>query len=119
MISEVLRHGEQNALSKAEIRRMIGRPLTDREIGQQVRREREQGNLILSTVRGRGGYFLPSCDPQTAYKELTNCLETIESRARNSFSPLKCLKTERKRLAAVLSGQLSFNDGSGVHDVDV
>lgn len=53
-ISDVLRHGESNAISMDDLSRLMG--LSPRAVRKAVEAERLTGKLILSSERG---YFLP------------------------------------------------------------
>lgn len=58
-IESLLLHGEENAIQAKNLAAIVG-VQTSRELRQMVERERRDGALILSTVRGRGGYYLPA-----------------------------------------------------------
>ena len=58
-IESLLLHGEENAIQAKSLAAIAG-VQTSRELRQMVERERRNGALILSSVRGRGGYYLPA-----------------------------------------------------------
>ncbi len=108
----LLGHGEENAMSTAQLVKRLG--LRDsRKLRALVEAERAEGALILSTVRGGGGYFLPSSDPSQARGEIAGFVRTVKARALNS---LKALRAARRALREC-SGQLEIRCQEGRNDV--
>ncbi|MCR4786014.1 MAG: hypothetical protein K5847_05095 [Lachnospiraceae bacterium] len=108
MIAELLKNGAEYPTSNMELQAITG--LSHREIVATVSEERKQGTPILSTTKGKGGYFMPDTAPEKARKEIKACIHTIENRAKNSFLGLQTLKREAERLDLLLSGQMELND---------
>lgn len=93
-VAPLLGHGEKNAMSTAQLVKRLG--LHDsRALRTLIERERADGVLILSKVRGGGGYFLPSSDPFQARGEIAGFVSTVRARALNS---LKALRAARRTL---------------------
>lgn len=65
MIYEILRNGEEEAISNAELSNRLG--VDGRTIRKYVHDERRAGLPILSGVRG---YYLPDKDPEIAKHQL-------------------------------------------------
>lgn len=90
-VVSLLGHGEENAMSTAQLVKRLG--LRDsRKLRAMVEAEREDGALILSTVRGGGGYFLPSSDPSQARGEIAAFIRTVHARAVNSQRALRAAR---------------------------
>lgn len=93
-IASLLLHGEENALTTVELVKLAGLK-GPRELRSQVERERMAGALILSTVRKKGGYYLPSPDPERGREEISAFIRTVHARAVNS---LRVLHAARRAL---------------------
>lgn len=108
-IESLLLHGEENAISTADLVSMSG-ATSVRKLQQQIERERARGALILSA--SDGGYFLPD-DGEKGYRELTAFVRTLRSRAVNT---LRTLKAANKALQQMDSAQLEIVEGYGEPD---
>lgn len=97
-IESLLPCGEQNAITSAELVSLAGLN-TPRELRAAIERERAAGALILSTVRGRGGYFLPSNDPTQGKSEIEAFIRTVHARAVNSQRTLKAARRALRECA--------------------
>ena len=107
IVAPALLHGEENALSPKELIALCGiRSTRERRI--VIAREREEGALILSTCRHRGGYFLPS-EGEAGRKEIAAFVATLDAR---SINTQRALKTARRALA-LLDGQLTLEAAEG------
>lgn len=107
-VTPLLGRGAENALQTAELMDALG--LRDRrQLRLLIERERAEGALILSTVKGRGGYFLPSADPFRAREEIAAFIKTVHSRAVNSQRALRAARRALRQCA----GQLEINDRGG------
>ena len=104
-IEALLPQGEQNAVRTSELVAMMGYA-SDRQLRAEIERERGHGALILSTVRGRGGYFRPA-DGEQGKEELQRFIATVSARAWHSIQVLR----SAKRALAVLEGQEVLEDG--------
>lgn len=94
-VAPLLGHGEENAVSTAQLVKRLG--LRDsRSLRALVEAERAEGALILSTVRGGGGYFLPSSDPFRAREEIAAFIRTVHARAVNSQRSLRAARRALK-----------------------
>ena len=90
-IASLLSRGEQNAVTSADLLRLAGLH-SPRALRSQIEKERAAGALILSTVRGHGGYFLPSADPTQGREEIEAFIRTVSTRAVNSQKTLKAAR---------------------------
>lgn len=86
MIVDVLKQGYPNRIKGADLQKLTG--LTKSGIEKAVHKERENGNLILSTKKG--GYFLPANDQEIAHY--------VKSMSRDAITILKTLKPFRMYL---------------------
>lgn len=99
-VAPLLGHGEENAVPTAELVNRLG--LRDsRKLRALIEQERAEGVLILSTVRGSGGYYLPSSEPSQAREELAAFIRTVHARAVNSQRALRAAR----RALRVCEGQ--------------
>lgn len=104
MVSEVLLRGEENALPSFDIIRLLG-IRSRRELCAQVARERNAGQLILSTRSGGGGYFLPS-EGEQGKREIAAFVATLHSEAVSTFAALQ----SARRALGDISGQQSIEE---------
>lgn len=103
MITEILNHGAENAISTESI--MMKQNLNKRDVVAAVSAERAAGFPILSS--SHGGYYLPDDeDPSKALAEVTECINTIQSRGLHTLAALKTLKEEKKRLEGVVGREV-------------
>ena len=93
-VEALLLHGEQNAKPCKELVEALGLHST-RELRARIERERANGALILSTVRGHGGYFLPDLNEREGRAELRRFIRTVHARA---VSSQRMLRTARQAL---------------------
>ena len=77
-VSKYLRHGEQNAVSMAELARLLN--ISPRACRRAVEAERLTGKLILSSERG---YFLPG-EGETGCAEIVRFQRRTAARIRAS-----------------------------------
>ena len=109
-VAPLLGHGVENARTAPELVQALG--LHDRrQLRLLIERERSEGALILSTVKGRGGYFLPSPDPFKAREEIAAFIRTVHSRALNSQRALRAAR----RALRECTGQLAISDQGGAN----
>lgn len=90
-IESILPRGEANAIPTAQLVALAGLR-SQRDLRLAIERERRGGALILSTVRGHGGYYLPSEDPTKARAELSAFIRTVNARAVNSQRILRAAR---------------------------
>lgn len=102
MVHEILPKGAENAISAAELVRLTGHSST-RHLQNTIAVERERGNLILSTCRNGGGYFMPD-DGEKGQAEISEFCNTLYARAINT---LKVYSLTRKALETP-TGQLQM-----------
>ena len=102
LVAPLLKYGEENSITTEELLLLTGFH-SARELRAQVRRERENGQLILSTVRGNGGYFLPAAGEQ-GFREIEAFISTVRSRAVHSLAILSAAR----RALRNLEGQFAF-----------
>lgn len=97
-IAEFLPRGEANAIPAQELAELIGAPSV-RVLQTMIARESaETGALILSTVRGRGGYFLPA-DGAEGRREIERFIRTLTARASHTFARLKAARLALRQSA--------------------
>lgn len=106
VVFELLYRGEENAITTADLLRLTGLR-NARELRAQISKERGEGHLVLSTCRGRGGYFLPS-EGAEGRREIEAFCATLRSRAVNTFRALR----NARRALGVLEGQIDLLDGA-------
>ena len=94
-IKDVLQCGAENALSTAELLSLTGHANV-RRLQAQIADERNRGALILSSAKG--GYYLPSDDPEQAKTEIAAYIRTLRGRA---LSTLKVLKAANRAIKSV------------------
>ena len=106
-ITEILKHGRENAI-RAEI---LAAKLetTPRGLRRQIMLAREQGEIILYSPGGYGGYFLPSDDPETAQKEMLAFYHVQAARCKHGFAAIAPVA----RKLGIPLGQMGF-DNEGV-----
>ena len=93
-VEKVLGYGEKKALTSKELLDVTG-VSSARLLRSEIEQERKRGALILSTVRGRGGYFLPDPDPERGRAEIEAFVRTVHCRA---ISSMRTLRAARKAL---------------------
>jgi len=93
-IERLLPRGAENAISTSTLVEMTGAK-SARILQQMIAAERERGALILSTSKGRGGYFRPSLDHEKGRAETEEFISQLKSRALNT---LKALRSARQSL---------------------
>ena len=96
MIKDYLKHGEQNAIKAPELARLTG-CATTRELQQAIHKERDAGDLILSSG---AGFFLPSEDVPTARNEIEHFRASLSSRALSTLAILRTAKRELRQLGS-------------------
>ena len=101
-IEAMLPRGERNAVCSKDLMSVLGLANT-RQLREAINFERMHGALILSTVRNRGGYFLPS-PGEAGRREIAAFIRTVNARAVNSQ---RIRRTARQALT-VLDGQLEM-----------
>ena len=97
-IASLLSHGEQNAITSADLMKLAGLH-SPRALRAGIEKERAAGALILSTVRGHGGYYLPSTDPTQGREEIEAFIRTVHARAVNSQKTLKAARRALRECA--------------------
>ncbi len=65
-LSALLGHGRENAVSSDFLAAQL--QTSTRGLRDKILKARCNGEIILYAPGGHGGYFLPSDDPETAYK---------------------------------------------------
>ena len=103
-VAYFLLHGAENAISSKDLIKITGIP-TDRVLRTVVGRERDAGAVILSTIRNRGGYFLPDIG-EKGLKETEVWIRTQKSRAANILRSLK----SAQRSISTPDGQLELRE---------
>lgn len=81
-IEALLLQGEANAINARQLAKLAG-AAGARDLRLMVERERKNGALILSSVRGRGGYYLPACgdkgkaELRAFDRRITACIKSL------------------------------------------
>lgn len=101
-VSKVLRHGAENALSVDTLAALL--QTTPRGLRSQIMRERDEGELILYRPGGRGGYFLPSLDPEQAKAEMLAFYNVQAARCKHGLAAIAPVR----RALGIPAGQLDF-----------
>ena len=106
-IIDFLGRGRENA-TRAEI---LAAQLetTPRGLRRQIMLAREQGELILYAPGGRGGYFLPSNDPEAAQREMQAFYHVQAARCKHGLAAIAPVA----RKLGIPLGQMDF-DNEGV-----
>lgn len=102
MIFEHLKNGHENATSAAELAASLH--ISTRKLRSQIMQERESGALILYAP-GKGGYFLPSENPERAQQELSAFYNVQAARCKHGLKAL----TPVARALKIPAGQLEFD----------
>lgn len=87
-VSELLGHGQENALTKREIMQRAN-IRTDREFYSIIHDERVAGTPILCS--GKGGYFLPSREHEQARREMLTFRDRQTKMAKSIFMSIRCV----------------------------
>lgn len=102
-----LKHGRENAIRADVLAAAMG--TTPRGLRRQIMLAREQGEIILYSSGGYGGYFLPSDDPETAQKEMLAFYHVQAARCKHGFAAIAPVA----RKLGIPLGQMGF-DNEGV-----
>ena len=86
-ISTFLQHGAENAIPAPAVCALTG--LNPRALRQCIMTERAAGAEILYQPGGKGGYFLPSTDPEQAQRERAAFYKVQRARAMRSLGTLR------------------------------
>ena len=105
MISDYLGKGRDRALTMTDLERRTGR--NRRDIQKMIAEERANGQLILSSTRGRGGYFLPSCSD-----ELREYVRSMDARAKSTFRACMAARKALREMEERERGQLTLTENA-------
>lgn len=86
MVYEILKIGEENALSPDYLRVTLGFA-SNRTVQRQIEKERGQGKVILSSTQPPGGYYLPS-----SVAEVREFIQTLTNRGTKTLAALEGAK---------------------------
>jgi DNA-binding IscR family transcriptional regulator len=100
MVSELLKHGKENATTTAALLQALGIK-EKRELTCIIEAERNQGIIICSTTGGKGGYYLPKNK-----QEIAEWSNSMSRRACNTFNAIKGARQALKQY----DGQESLED---------
>lgn len=95
-IEPLLLRGAENAIPAKKLAEIVG-VKTSRELRQIVERERKNGALILSSVRGRGGYYLPA-EGAASKAELQSFARTTTARIKSLAIMLRPVRKALKEM---------------------
>ena len=102
-ISELLRHGAENALSAATLCRLA--ETAPRRLRHYIALERAAGAEILYAPGGHGGYFLPSLEPERAQQGRLAFYNVMKARAVCTYRTLRPVAQS----LGIPAGQLAFD----------
>lgn len=101
---DFLPRGKNNAISPQELMWKLG--FKDaRALRADISRARADGQMILSSQGGRGGYYLPASD-----EEVGEYIKVMTTRAKSSFIAVRAARTYLK--AHENNAQMSLDDFS-------
>ena len=101
-ISEVLKHGRENA-TRADVLAAKSET-TPRGLRRQIIQAREQGETILYSPGGHGGYFMPSDDPEVAQREMAAFYRVQAARCKHGLAAIAPVA----RQLGIPIGQMDF-----------
>lgn len=104
-IIQSLGYGQENAISAERLQNITG--LNDRNLRFVIQALRQIGFCILS---GPGGYWLPSQDAETGFRECKQFSRTMKARA---ITSLQTARTTDKYMRSI-DGQTTIDDFNGV-----
>ena len=107
-ILDLLQQGEAAAIPGPRLANMLGLHDT-RALRSQIDQLRKAGAVIC--YAGRGGYFLPACDPIQAQAELEAYVGTQDRRLISNRETTKAARAMLDRLRIENSGQMHLEDG--------
>lgn len=102
-----MKHGRENAIRADVLAAAMG--TTPRGLRRLIMQARECGEVVLYQPGGRGGYFLPSDDPETAQKEMLAFYHVQAARCKHGFAAIAPVA----RKLGIPLGQMGF-DNEGV-----
>lgn len=102
-----LKHGRENAIRADVLAAAMG--TTPRGLRRLIMQARECGEVVLYQPGGRGGYSLPSDDPETAQKEMLAFYHVQAARCKHGFAAIAPVA----RKLGIPLGQMGF-DNEGV-----
>ena len=107
-ITEILKHGRENAIRADVLAARL--ETTPRGLRRQIMQAREQGETILYSPGGHGGYFLPSDDPETAQQEMSAFYHVQVARCNHGLAAIAPVA----RKLGIPIGQLNFDEADNV-----
>lgn len=102
VLCDLLQHGAENACSVADLCNALG--TTPRGLRTMISVERNAGTEILYPPGGKGGYFLPSTDPEQAQRERLAFYRVMIARVQSTLHALRPVAAALGRPV----GQLDF-----------
>jgi hypothetical protein len=99
-----LKHGRENAIRADVLAAAMG--TTPRGLRRLIMQARECGEVVLYQPGGRGGYFLPSDDPETAQKEMLAFYHVQAARCKHGFAAIAPVA----RKLGIPLGQMGFDN---------
>ena len=103
-ILDFLGHGRENATRADVLAAQL--ETTPRGLRRQIMQAREQGETILYSPGGHGGYFLPSDDPETAQQEMSAFYHVQAARCKHGLAAIAPVA----RKLGIPIGQMNFEN---------
>ena len=103
-IADFLGYGAENAIPAATLAAML--QVSPRKLRSSILRERDACELILYRPGGRGGYFLPSRDPEQAEQEVAAFYRVQRARCLHGLKAIAAAG----RFLKIPAGQLGLDD---------
>ena len=101
---DFLGHGRENATRADVLAAQL--ETTPRGLRRQIMQAREQGETILYSPGGHGGYFLPSDDPETAQQEMSAFYHVQAARCKHGLAAIAPVA----RKLGIPIGQMNFEN---------
>lgn len=103
-ITDFLEHGRENAVRADVLAAKL--ETTPRGLRRQIMQAREQGETILYSPGGHGGYFMPSDDPEVAQREMAAFYRVQAARCKHGLAAIAPVA----RQLGIPIGQMNFEN---------
>lgn len=103
-VVDFLKHGRENAICADVLAAAMG--TTPRGLRRLIMQARECGEVVLYQPGGRGGYFLPSNDPEAAQREMQAFYHVQAARCKHGLAAIAPVA----RKLGIPIGQMNFEN---------